>query len=122
MMSFFENKKGQGISLTVIIVATLALIVLVVLAAIFMGKMGSFGQDLSNEGQSDLAVLKISYGQCHPSNSAENNFVSAYLAAEESNDQDAKDDAYRTLSDKVDYCKSSASDKDNCITYSGCDW
>jgi hypothetical protein len=36
------NKRGQGISINVIIVAAIALIVLVVLWAIFTGRMGGF--------------------------------------------------------------------------------
>lgn len=37
-------KKGQDLSLNVIIVAALALIVLVVLVAIFTGRIGGFGK------------------------------------------------------------------------------
>ena len=37
-------KKGQGLSLNVIIVAVLCLIVLVVLIFVFSGKMGEFGE------------------------------------------------------------------------------
>ena len=36
----FMNKKGQGISLNVIIIAAIALLVLVILSVIFMGRMG----------------------------------------------------------------------------------
>jgi hypothetical protein len=36
------NKKGQGLSVNVIIVAVLALLVLVVIAFIFTGKLGKF--------------------------------------------------------------------------------
>lgn len=35
-----NNKKGQGLSMNVIIIAALALIVMVVLTVVFMGKMG----------------------------------------------------------------------------------
>ena len=37
-------KKAQGISLNVIIVAAIALLVLVILSVIFMGRMASFTQ------------------------------------------------------------------------------
>lgn len=37
------NKKGQGISITVIIVAAIALVVLVVLIVMFVGRIGIFG-------------------------------------------------------------------------------
>ena len=46
-------KKAQGVSLTVIIVAILALLVLVVLSAIFIGKTGTTVQgfnDCENKG------------------------------------------------------------------------
>ena len=36
------NKKAQGISINVIIIAAIALLVLVVLSVIFMGRMGNF--------------------------------------------------------------------------------
>jgi len=38
------NKKGVEISMNVIIIAALGLLVLVVLAAIFLGRAGDFGQ------------------------------------------------------------------------------
>lgn len=40
-------KKAQGISINTIIIAAIALIVLVVLIAIFAGRMGIFGKDLT---------------------------------------------------------------------------
>ncbi len=42
-------KKGQGLSLNVIIIAALALIVLVVLVAIFTGKMGEWTANLKKQ-------------------------------------------------------------------------
>ncbi len=36
------NKKAQGISINVIIIAAIALLVLVILSVIFMGRMGTF--------------------------------------------------------------------------------
>ena len=44
-------KKGQGLSLNVIIVAAIVLIVLVVLWAIFTGRMGLFAQGLAQAEQ-----------------------------------------------------------------------
>ena len=43
------KKKGQGLSMNVIIIATIGLVVLVVLIAIFTGRLGSFGQKLAEE-------------------------------------------------------------------------
>jgi len=45
------SKKGQGLSLNVIIVAAIALIVLVVLVMIFTGRIGIFEKGLSKEGK-----------------------------------------------------------------------
>jgi len=42
-------KKAQGMSLNVIVIAALALIVLVVLVAIFTGRMGLFTQSLREQ-------------------------------------------------------------------------
>jgi uncharacterized membrane protein YqiK len=42
-------KKGQGLSMNVIIIAAIALLVLVVLVAIFSGRMGLFNQDLNDQ-------------------------------------------------------------------------
>jgi hypothetical protein len=41
-------KKAQGLSVNVIIVAALALIVLVILGVVFMGRMGLFGGQVSD--------------------------------------------------------------------------
>lgn len=40
-----NNKKAQGISLNVVIIAAIALLVLVILSVIFMGKMTVFTRD-----------------------------------------------------------------------------
>ena len=45
----FKNKKGQGLSLNTIIIASIVLIVLVVLIMIFTGQMGNFIRGLFNE-------------------------------------------------------------------------
>ena len=42
------HKKAQGLSLNTIIIAVIVLIVLVVLIVIFSGKMGDFGDRVSN--------------------------------------------------------------------------
>ena len=44
------SKKAQGLSINVIIVAAIALIVLVVLVAIFTGRLGFFGKEVSDIG------------------------------------------------------------------------
>jgi len=48
-----KNNKAQGISMNVIIIAAIALLVLVILSVIFLGKMGGFGKgvgDCTNKG------------------------------------------------------------------------
>ncbi len=63
------NKKAQGISLNVIIIAAIALLVLVILSVIFMGRMGTFSdksQDCTSQGgqcftQSATAVERGNY-------------------------------------------------------------
>jgi hypothetical protein len=44
------NKKAQGLSMTTIVVAALALLVLVVLALVFTGRMGSFSTGIKEVG------------------------------------------------------------------------
>lgn len=44
MKQIIKMKKGQGMSINVIIIAVLALLVLVILAFIFTGKMTKFAQ------------------------------------------------------------------------------
>ena len=43
------KKKGQGLSMNVIIIAAIGLVVMVVLIAIFTGRLGGFGQKLAEE-------------------------------------------------------------------------
>ncbi len=50
-------KKGQGMSINVIIIAVLALLVLVVLAFIFTGKIGKFSSTTAD-------CTKIAGGKC----------------------------------------------------------
>ncbi|MBT3298628.1 hypothetical protein HN385_06885 [archaeon] len=116
-MNFFKDKKGQGLSLTVIIVAALALIVLVILAIIFSGRMASFNEDISKEGTTELTALKITYGSCHPTQSAENNFLSGM----QSEDSSVTDETRSTLKSEISRCRGEGTDSSNCIS-TGCDW
>lgn len=51
-------KKGQGIALNVIIVAAIALLVLVILSVIFLGRIGTFGEKSSScEDQGGICVV-----------------------------------------------------------------
>ena len=51
-------KKGQGISINTIIIAAIALLVLVVLAAVFTGRMGIWTRETQN--------CEPSIGKCAP--------------------------------------------------------
>ena len=72
------SKKGQSLSVNTIIVAVLALIVLVVLVVIFINQFGLFEKGISEQSNTKLVELKIRYGQCHPSGSAERDFRETY--------------------------------------------
>lgn len=70
-----KNKKAQGMSLTVIIIAVLALIVLVVLVVIFTGKAGSFGkgtEETSQQFSGSKCEIPGTGGQCIDRTSCEN--------------------------------------------------
>lgn len=61
-------KKAQGLSMNIIVMAAIALLILVILAIIFMGRMGVFGQQVAackNQGGNcrDACVSpEIEYG------------------------------------------------------------
>ena len=111
------DKHGQGLSLNVIIVAALALIVLVVLVMVFTGRIGIFDKGVGQESKAELIKMKIQYGDCAPTASAESGFTTAYDQAESLDDkEDSKDD----FLSEIDHCKS-YSDKDGCES-GGCRW
>ena len=82
------KKKAQGLSLTTIIVAAVGLIVLVVLVAVFTGRIGVFTRGVSDAAQEELAALQIRYGQCRPSSAMERAFTRALDAGETDTDKD----------------------------------
>lgn len=112
------NKSGQGLSLNVIIIAALALIVLVVLAAIFIQQTGVFTGRLGQEGNTDLASLKATYGQCHPSRIAEGKFVTAFNRAEIPEDRELARDTLREIIRNCGVIDSSVA----CEASSDCSW
>ena len=111
------DKKGQGLSLNVIIIAALALIVLVVLVVIFTGQIGKFTLGVGKEGKAELAVLKLQYGDCRPTGTAEVNFGTEFDQATSS---ELKDAAKAKFSDEISRCKAIA-DKGTCEA-GGCRW
>ena len=119
--NLLNNKKGQGLSLTVIIVAAIALIVLVVLVAIFLGRITGFDETTTAAGNAQLIQHKISYGDCHPTAIAEESFTSAYAAADTAEDAQGKEDSTKEFKSKISECKTNA-DEANCNSFSGCEW
>lgn len=110
------SKKGMEMSISVIIVAVLALVILVVLLAIFMGKITVFEKGVSKEAQTELVKMKILYGDCHPSASAETAFTSDLSKAEV---DEAKDLIKANFKDAISSCKSNT-DKASCG--GNCQW
>ena len=113
-----KNKKGEALTLNVIVIAALALIVLVVLIMVFTGRIGIFQQGVEKEGQAELVKMKVQYGQCRPSTTMESSFVSEFAKAES---DEAKESAKATLSEEISRCKVLGSDKVNCEGAS-CKW
>ena len=114
----FNNKKGQGLSLNVIIVAALALIVLVVLIMVFTGKMGDFTSGISEEGKSELIKMRINYGTCHPGALAEAGF-NLELSKAETTEEKAL--AKATFVEELNQCNQMSNDKGVCED-SACVW
>ena len=95
------SKKGQGLSLNVIIVAAIALIVMVILIAIFTGRVGFFEKQVSEQSQADLALFRLSYADCHPTSNQERSFIKAIGEAQ----GDAKDDRKAEFKSKIRECE-----------------
>ena len=110
-------KKGQGLSLTTIIIAILAIIVLVVLVVIFTGRMGVFEKESSQAGGTELVKLKIYYGDCHPTLVKEATFRLGMGKATTELDKAKERDAFKK---EIDSCKSYTS-KTTCDG-GGCSW
>lgn len=112
------NKRGQGISLNVIIIAALALIVLVVLVAIFTGRIGIFNRETDKAGQAELVSMRIQYGDCKPTSTNENGFISQFSSADS---PAAKDTAKEQFSREIDRCRRASAEQAGCET-AGCRW
>jgi hypothetical protein len=110
------SKKGMEMSISVIIVAVLALVILVVLLAIFMGKITVFEKGVSKEAQTELIKMKITYGDCHPSASAETSFTSDLSKTEV---EGSKELIKSNFKDAISSCKSTT-EKANCG--GSCQW
>lgn len=111
------NKKGQGLSLNVIIIAALALIVLVVLIMVFTGRIGIFERGVGQESQAELVQLKVTYGDCRPSVTMEARFLTELNTA---SSLEGKEEAKAKFKEEISRCKSFR-DKDDCES-EGCKW
>lgn len=60
------NQKAQGLSINTIIIAAIALIVLVVLVAIFTGRLGLFSKGLGEVTNCDQICKARGYGTSNP--------------------------------------------------------
>ena len=114
-----RSKKGDTLTLNVIVVAALALIVLVVLIMVFTGRISIFEQGVSKEGQAELVKMKITYGQCKPSATVEANFVTQFGQAE--GQVEAEETAKATFSGEISRCKGVSNDQASCAS-TGCRW
>ena len=111
------SKKGQGLSLNVIIVAALALIVLVVLIVVFTGRIAVFDKGVGAEGDTELVKMRIKYGDCQPSESEELRFKDSFSQG----DATAKAEAKDLFNTQIRECKSSTNEGD-CSQSGQCAW
>lgn len=110
------DKKGQGMSVNVIIIAAIALIVLVVLVVIFTGRTAIFKSGVEKTSDTELISMRIGYGDCHPSMVAEGEFkVQFGLATTDV----AKEDARNRFKENINLCNQGR-EKTSCGT--GCSW
>ena len=118
LFPFRHHKKGQGLSLNVIIIAALALIVLVVLGVLFMQKSLVFDKTVSEETKTELTKMKVNYGDCHPEVGWETDFKSDMAQAESDAD---KAEARTDFREEISRCKLLSSDRDTCESRN-CAW
>lgn len=111
------SKKGQGMSINVIIIAALALVVLVVLVVIFMSKSTSFEQTVGKQSQTELIKMQIQYGDCRPGVEAENTFKVDYGKAAADLE---KEQAKITFTQEINRCKG-VNDENGCKS-ANCLW
>ena len=111
------EKRARGLPLTTIVIAIIVLVVLVLLVAIFTGQISRTDRDLQQQGNVELISVRLSYGQCRPSPSKEQMFMSEYnTAASEQLKADAKTRFLRVVSE----CDVNTA-QEQCIA-NGCVW
>lgn len=112
-------KRGQSLSVNVIIVAVLALIVLVVLVVIFTQQTSQFSQKVSEETKTELFKMRIFYSKCRPGEAFEDVFMNEYEAAVSEEERDAARSDFR---EEIGRCKDFSDSKESCSSESGCVW
>ena len=117
-MFFPKPKKGAEMSLNVIIVAAIALIVLVILVAIFTGRIRIFQEGVTTTGNAELTSMRITYGSCHPTAGQESTFTSEFSKA---TSDDAKESSKTNFAEVINTCSGFNSDKATCEG-NGCKW
>ena len=111
------DRRGQGLSLNVIIVAALALIVLVVLIMVFTGRIAVFEKGVSKEAQAELIKMKITYGDCRPTATDEAEFTVEYGQADSVETEESAKSNFESVINSCKYYNS----KDDCES-GGCKW
>jgi hypothetical protein len=107
------KRKAQGLSLTTIIIAAVGLVVLVVLVAIFTGRMSLFGLGISKVARTELAGLQIDYDECHPSRGMERLFLKALDDAEDESEEAV---VLNQFENAMSSC-ASQNTQDSCVTH-----
>ena len=111
------SKRGQGLSLNVIIVAALALIVLVILIMVFTGRIAIFDKGVGDEGNVELVKMRIKYGDCQPNEAEEQRFKNSVDQRSDLEKAEAKD----LFNTQIRECKSLASEGE-CLSSGQCSW
>ncbi|MBI2151529.1 hypothetical protein HYU21_02260 [Candidatus Woesearchaeota archaeon] len=113
------NKKGEALSINVIIITVLALVVLVVLIMVFTGRINIFQQGVNQQSQTALLTMKIGYGKCQPTAVDESTFTKEFTAAESA--PAAEEQARTNFKEVISRCKAFSDDKTTCES-SACVW
>jgi cell division protein FtsN len=113
------SKKGQGLSLNVIIIAALALIVLVVLVVIFTSSSADFEKKVSQETRTELIKLRLGYGTCEPLPSREETFAAEFNTAETVDDKERARSAFKG---EIDRCKALSNTERGTCESASCTW
>ena len=117
-MFLLKSRKGAELSINVIIVAAIALIVLVILVAIFTGRIRIFQSEVGVKGDAELTAMRITYGTCGPTVVQEGAFTSEFGKA---TTDEAKDLAKTNFAAVISNCKGYNSDKSLCES-ANCKW